>query len=154
MVRPISIRNEQDRFAIRCPGRWPIVPVIQGEAAKRAQLLALRQQLRQVNVSLELAAEQSDALSIARYADAGDRGLIVGNAGARARRPSCARIQVNPPKVKVCVVGRSLLQCIDQASARPATQSAVPSRKSDRIVSPRPVAASKTSIRCPSPDPY
>src|SRR5271154_3174698 len=90
MVRPIAIRDEQNSIAIRCPGGWRIVPVIEGETAKRAQLLALRRQIRQVNVCLELSAKQSDAFSITRYADTRDRRLIIGNAGGRVRRPSCA----------------------------------------------------------------
>jgi hypothetical protein len=69
LIAPIAIRDEQNSFAIRCPGGWQIVPVIQGEPAKRAQLLALRRQLRQVNIFLELLAKQSNAFSITRYAN-------------------------------------------------------------------------------------
>src|SRR5258708_24026830 len=104
MIRAISIRNEQNRFAIRSPRRWPIVSVIQGEASKRSQLFALRQHLRQVNVRLKVTAEQSQTLSIARYTDVSDGGFIIGNTGARPSSSVCMRIQANPPKVKVCIV--------------------------------------------------
>src|ERR1700749_2970157 len=103
MIQAISIRNEQNRFAIRSPRRWQIVSVIQGEASKRAQLFALRQHLRQVNISLKVTAEQSQTLSIARYADTSDGGFIIGNARAGPSRPVCVRIQANPPKVEVCI---------------------------------------------------
>src|ERR1700709_1728572 len=116
MIQAVSIRSEQNRFPIRSPRRWPIVSVIQGKASKRSQLFSLRQHLRQVNVSLKVTAEQNQTLSIARYADVSDGGFIIGNAGARPSRPVCVRIQANPPKIKVCIVGWSLLQCIDQAS--------------------------------------
>src|ERR1700733_4224835 len=109
MIQAISIRNEQNRFAIRSPRRWPVVSVIKGEASKRSQLFAVRQHLRQVNVSLKVTAEQSQTLSIACYADVSDGGLIISNAGARPSRPVCVRIQANPPKVEVCIVGWSLL---------------------------------------------
>src|SRR5271155_4878822 len=92
MVGPVAIRDKQNSFAVRRPGRWPIVPVIQSEAPKRAQLLTLSHQFRHVNVRLELAAKQSQALSVTCYTDAGDRSLIVCDAGGRAVRPSCMRI--------------------------------------------------------------
>src|ERR1700751_6340676 len=135
MIQAISIRNEQNRFAIRSPRRWPIVSVIQGEASKWSQLFALRQHLRQVNISLKVTPEQSQTLSVARYADVSNGGLIIGNAGARPSRPVCVRIQAGPPKVKVCVVGRSLLQCIDQASGfRPRKRITESEIRQDRLV--------------------
>src|ERR1700749_3223412 len=138
MIQAISIRNEQNRFAIRSPRRWQIVSVIQGEASKRAQLFALRQHLRQVNVRLKVTAEQSQMLSIARYADVRDRRLIVCNAGGCAGRPSCARIQVDRPKVKVSVVRRGLLQCIDQPLfVGPRNRSAQSKIRQDRLTAPR-----------------